>query len=261
MKNLISKDEKERIESICKKYNILDYAIYSDGEVTVNGDVVMSDPDLNEIPIQFGTVMGLFNCHGSNLTTLKGSPHTVINFNCAENNLTSLEYGPSSVEKDYFCYSNKLQSLLGSPHRINGIFNCNVNELQTLEGGPETANSYECEDNDLTTLVGGPHTILDVFDCDNNSLTSLVGAPHTIGGVFHCSENKLTTTFSGDVDIEIDGDLYHYSNNLPQLLESNSEHIKLILKYQRHFSIWNEDLSLNVENFQELIDEIRDGLL
>jgi hypothetical protein len=34
----------------------------------------------------------------------------------------------------------------------------------------------------------------------------------------------------------------------------------LILKYQRHFFIWNDDLTLNVDNFNDLLAEINEGL-
>lgn len=48
--------------------------------------------------------------------------------------------------------------------------------------------------------------------------------------------------------------------SLPILLTNNIRHFKLILKYQRYFEIWNEDLSLNEENFEILKYEIEDGL-
>lgn len=74
----------------------------------------------------------------------------------------------------------------------------------------------------------------------------------------------LISTYSGDVDIVFDCGFYSNNvNTLPQLpraIMSNIKHIKLILKYQRHFFIWNDDLSLNKENFADLIAEIKDGL-
>jgi len=56
------------------------------------------------------------------------------------------------------------------------------------------------------------------------------------------------------------------NNNLPRPLlnnytKDNSDIIKLILKYQRHFMIWNDDLTFNEENFADLILEIEEGLV
>lgn len=39
MKNLITKEEKDNIDSICEVYNIRNYSINSDGTVDVNGRV------------------------------------------------------------------------------------------------------------------------------------------------------------------------------------------------------------------------------
>ena len=49
-------------------------------------------------------------------------------------------------------------------------------------------------------------------------------------------------------------------NKLPIEILQNRQHIKLILKYQRYFVIWNEDLSLNHECFNDLLAEINEGL-
>lgn len=179
MKNIITKKEKDRIDSICDQYGIENYSINSDGSIDVAGDVLLIYDELTKLPLKFNTVSGYFDCSDNDLTSLKGAPTTV-----------------------------------------GGIFNCNINQL-----------------------------------------TSLEGSPTTVGGNFHCSSNGLTSTYSGDDDIEVGSDFICHSNNLPQQLNDNLEHIKLILKYQRYFSIWNEDLTLNEENFNDLISEIEEGLL
>jgi len=178
MKNLITKEEKDRIDSICTQYSIMKYSINPDGSIDVDGYVRIVNVDLVEFPIKFNKVSG-----------------------------------------DFYCYMNNLTS---------------------LEGGPIT--------------VGGD------FSCYYNEITSLEGAPHTVVGDLICSRNKLTSTYSGDIDIELVGDVELSNNELPQLLQDNIIHIKLILKYQRHFMIWNDDLTLNVDNFKDLILEIEEGL-
>jgi hypothetical protein len=178
MKNLISKEEKDCIDSICSHYSIKKYTINPDGSVDVHGDVNFHDKKLNKIPLRFGNV--------------------------------------------------------------SGSFNCSLNLLTSFEGVPVT--------------VGG------TFDCYDNRLSSLDGSPTYVGGNLFCDYNHLTSTYSGDIDIEVVGDVDLSNNELPQLLQGSYKHIKLILKYQRHFFIWNDDLTLNEENFQNLIAEIEDGL-
>lgn len=201
MKNLITKEEKDRIDLICTEYRIRNYTINSDGSIDVDADadIDLSDRKLGKIPIKFNVVGGIFTC--------------------SENKLTSLDGGPTMVGSDFFCYENI---------------------LSTLKGGP--------------TTVGG------LFDCYDNKLSTLEGSPTYVGGDFDCQFNKLSSTYSGDIDIEVVGDINIESNPLPKLILDHYEHIKLILKYQRHFFIWNDDLSLNIDNFADLIEEIKEGL-
>jgi hypothetical protein len=199
MKNLISKEEKDRIDLICKKFHIRHYTIISDGSIDVNGDVYFASRDFIKLPLNFNIVSGELDCRSNRLTTLEGCPHT--------------------VDSSFICYNN-----------------------------------------DLTSLTGGPHTVGGDFECYKNQLSTLEGAPHTIGGNLICSYNNLVSTYAGDVDIEVDGIVSITDNLLPELLMDHMDHIKLILKYQRHFFIWNDDLSLNEENFADLIAEIKDGL-
>jgi len=201
MKNLITKEEKDRIDSICMKYLIKEYSINPDGSIDVIGNVNnLSESNLYELPLVFNKVSGSFYCKNNKLTTLKGSPITV--------------------------------------------------------GG-----NFACQENDLVSLVGGPKYVGGHYICDANNITSLEGAPEYIAGGLFCLNALLMSTYSGETDIGIDGivNMDSYSN-LPELFINNISHIKMILKYQRHFFIWNDDLTLNVENFNDLISEIEDGL-
>jgi hypothetical protein len=144
---------------------------------------------------------------------------------------------------------------------VSGSFSRSKNHLTSLEGSPVTVGgTFSCYDNRLTSLVGGPKTVGNDYYCFKNQLTSLEGCPATVGGNFMCSCNNLTSTYSGDVDMEVIGMVDLASKQLPQLLQDNLKHIKTILRYQRHFFIWNDDLTLNEENFHVLLDEIEDGL-
>jgi hypothetical protein len=199
MKNLISKEEKDRIDLICDQYGIVNYSINSDGSVDVDGDVSIFNTDIVKLPLKFGKISGDFKC----------------DFNL----LTSLEGGPTTVGGDFNCSDNRLTSLKGAPNVVNGNFVCS----------------------------------------GNIELTSLEGAPHTIGGDLFFEDTPIRSTYSGDIDIDFGGEIYP-GKKIYKSLITNINHIKLILKYQRHFYIWNDDLTLNKKNFKDLIYEIEDGL-
>jgi len=223
MEKIITKNGKERIDSICRQYNIRNYSINPDGSIDVVGNIDLSNKKINNLPLIFNNVSG--------------------DFSCQHNGLTSLE---------------------GSPTLIGGFFNCQYNRLANLIGAPTTIGKYfNCQCNVLTSLVGSPRTVGGYFGCDYNKLTSLVGIPETVSGSFWATRNAITSTYSGDVDIEVGEGCYLNHNKLPQSLQDYMDQHKagdLILKYQRYFGIWDDDLTLNVENYNGLMTEIKDGL-
>jgi hypothetical protein len=159
----------------------------------------------------------------------------------------------NKVSGNFYCQNNKLSSLVGSPVSVGGDFNCSINHLVSLEDGP--------------LKVKGSYI------CTNNILLNLVGCAETIGGSLYIGD-EVNSTYSGNIDIAVEGNAY-LSNNyvlidyercvirdkLPNKFLKNIQHLKIILSYQRYFEIWNDDLSLNHENFQEFLEEIKDGLL
>ena len=97
------------ISLICKRYNITNYTINSDGSIDVNGDVDLINKGLTELPLTFNKVSGWFDCDGNQLTSLKGSPKWVGDwFSCSNNRLTSLGFGPDYVGGDFYCVWNQL---------------------------------------------------------------------------------------------------------------------------------------------------------
>lgn len=89
-------------------------------------------------------------------------------------------------------------------------------------------------------------------------------------------DDSSHSNYSGNEDLEVGGVVRfsRYNNTyrmtishtynecfLQPEIVMNLSHIDLILKYQRHFFVWNDDLTFNVENFNGLIFEIEDGLL
>ena len=83
---------------------ITDYIIQDDLTVNVENSVTLNQTLISAIPIQFGIVSGNFDVSQNQLTSLKGSPHTVGgSFYCTGNFLTSLKYAPKKVEFEFVC--------------------------------------------------------------------------------------------------------------------------------------------------------------
>ena len=185
----------DEISKICKKYNIEDYIISSDGLVEVVGDVDLSHRDLSKLPLKFGKIDGAFYCDRNKLTSLEGAPQTVTgSFICRTNMLTSLEGAPQTVTGSFICDFNRLISLKGAPESVGGNFYSDNNELITLEGAPKSVGGdFHCDRNKLTSLEGAPESVGGSFNCNYNQLTSLEGAPESVADVFYCDRNQLTS--------------------------------------------------------------------
>jgi len=83
--------EFNKIEELCKKYEITDYHINTDGSIDVYYDVYLSNKNLLEIPIKFRIVDSYFYCSNNKLTTLEGVPQSIIgDFICYHNPLNSI---------------------------------------------------------------------------------------------------------------------------------------------------------------------------
>ena len=79
------------IHKICEKYNIKNYIINPDGSIDVEGDVFISNKNLDKLPLKFNYVSGVFVCSYNKLTSLEGSPKEVgIKLYCTGNPLTTL---------------------------------------------------------------------------------------------------------------------------------------------------------------------------
>jgi len=166
-----------------------------DGSIDYDGDVDLSNKDLEKLPFNFRKVTGHFNCFGNNLKTLEGSPEKVGGgFYCSSNRLTSLNGAPKEVGMDFDCSFNRLASLEGAPKEVGGYFNCSDNKLTSLEGAPkEVSEIFRCSRNKLTSLKGAPKKVGRTFDCRDNKLESLEGSPKEVGWNFYCNNNNLTT--------------------------------------------------------------------
>ena len=141
------------IELWLKRHGIENYSLVEQQEslmVNVAGNVELRRAGIKEIAVQFGEIKGDFDCSINELSSLKGSPHTVRgNFFCTSNQLTTLEYSPLKVTEGYYCFSNSLVSLAGVPETLKE-FNASQNQLKNLAGGPKKVQTtYRVFDNDF----------------------------------------------------------------------------------------------------------------
>lgn len=123
------------------------------------------------------------------------------------------------------------------------------------------------------------------FDCSRLSLKTLIGSPTEVGGTFNCAYNQLTSLeylpqkanclvldntlkcfYTGGLNCNFNEVLILFRTNDPKLigisdiLSKNEVLMPVIFKYQNYYNLWNEDETLNQENFDELIEDIIDGL-
>jgi hypothetical protein len=90
-----------------------------DGVVDVKGHVYFRDNDLEQMPVQFGTIDGDLVIEDSSIKTLRGAPHVVkggVNIKDCHH-LTSCVHGPSVVGGFVHIFRCPLRSLEGFPTR------------------------------------------------------------------------------------------------------------------------------------------------
>lgn len=164
------------------------------------------------------------------------------------------------VMGDFICDNNGLTTLKGCPIYVQVDFDCSNNELSSLEYAPKIVRGdFSCHNNKLTTLKGCPNQIPDDFYCNDNQLTTLEYCPKQIGGVFYCDDNELTTLKY--FPEYISGEIYIASNTLPNEILNYNGDIRLLIKYQDEYGLWNNDESFNSGRFNILLKDLNNGTL
>ncbi len=147
-------NNEQKTHDICKKYNIENYTINSDGSIDVDGNVRLSEKSLGELPLVFNKVNGNFKYTTNKLTSLVGCPKEVGGeFDCSNNKLTSLIGGPIFVGGSYYCSKNNLTTLDGSPNYVGGYFSCDRNNITSLKGCPLIINGFLYLDNNPISII------------------------------------------------------------------------------------------------------------
>ena len=76
----------EDIDEICKKYNIKNYSINTDGSIDAKDIIDLFNKQLIKLPLKFNKVNSSFACNYNKLTSLEGSPKEVNGwFDCSWN--------------------------------------------------------------------------------------------------------------------------------------------------------------------------------
>ena len=173
------------------------YTITDTLKVNAKGNVHLNtyrQPQIQSLPVQFGTVKGDFIIQGGGLTTLEGSPRRVEGvFDCSGNSLRTLEHSPSYAFR-FDCSHNEITDLAKLATDIRQSFNCSYNQLGSLKGMPGQINfDFDCSHNLLTTLSDCASYVKGKFDCSHNLLESLELGPREVGQDYLCQNNRLTT--------------------------------------------------------------------
>ena len=159
------------INEICKKYNIKNYTINTDGSIDVDGYANLFDKNLKKLPLKFNKINRWFDCSYNKLTSLEGSPVEVNSgFRCDNNKLTSFEGSPVEVNGGFYCNENNLTSFEFAPKRIRGHFLCWNNNIKSFEYFPNFVKEYfYCDDNPIyeVWILFEDWTKIDLLnDCD-----------------------------------------------------------------------------------------------
>ena len=136
-------DKTKNIDSICRKYNIINYTINSDGSIDVNGNVNLGYNKLTKLPLKFNKVSGSFSCYQNQLTSLEGCPIEVGGiFDCHSNKLTSLEDGPIEADEYFYCdHLNNIEPYIIIISVFNDIVKLDYNRYRKVNDRDEKINN------------------------------------------------------------------------------------------------------------------------
>ncbi len=149
-------------------------------------------------------------------------------------------------------------------------------DFNRVDGLPHKFNiingDFITDHNELTNMDNMPNIVNGDFSIAINNITSLEGCPKYIKGDFSFNNNYgLSSTYVGNYDVIVDGEFFAYDCGFEDEFEkviinqedgqTENEKLRIIFKYQRHFEIWVKSESLKIDNFNDLLQEINDGLL
>jgi hypothetical protein len=140
--------------------------------------------------------------------------------------------------------------------------NCNYLTKLPLKFN-EVTGHFDCSKLNLTTLEGSPVKVGGDFDCSfNPNLRSLHFVPKVVRGYFMFDSGiaDVSMVNSNFDDVFLFQLIDVESRRLHVELWKNFEHLSAIFRFQNYYEVWNDDTSLNLENFKILMEDINDGL-
>lgn len=269
---VVKKFTKGQVELILAKYRIKiigNFTIRADGKLDVKGHVKITGLKLLKLPVKFNCVTGDFLSKSGSLRSLKGCPRFVGgSFDCSDNQLLSLEGGPDYVGLNYLCNENELTSLKGCPHEIIGRFSCVLNKLESLQFGPRhVGGRFDAHHNQLRTLLFAPLFIQSSFNVSANNLMNLIGCPDYIGDTFHF-DHWIPSLYMGKkncitrfIKIEVLEKTESSQESLPPHILSHQKELPILFRYNFYLEIYNEKGQLDYDNLNNILIEVKDGLL
>lgn len=165
-------DEKKITEWL-DSIGVKNYSINQDMSVTVNGNLLLDDKNLTEIPVKFKEVHG-----GIDVTS---------------NKIKRLDWCPSIVKGSLEAWDNEIETLVGGPIEIEGSFDIDNNKLTNLQGAPKkVGGAFIITSNKLSSLVGCPEIVGEYFKASICGITHLDDLPRSIGTNVYLQNNNIS---------------------------------------------------------------------
>lgn len=157
----------------------------------------------------------------------------------------------NAVYGDFDVSYNNIKNLNNFPRFISGSLICRSNRLETLSGSVKYANSIIASNNRISSLVGCPKVLIKL-DVDHNLLTNLVGCPEGIEVSVNSNRLKSLRGLNNSKILRLDTSYLPYiirNSKIPYFIDS-------VCKWQNEYSIWDNNDSLNMYRFNEMIRDI-----
>lgn len=205
---------KEQVFNWLNQMNIKGFIIHNDLTVDVHNYVDISNKKLKFLPVQFGIILGDFNCSQNQLKSLQGSPKEVYGYlDCHENRLTNFNFLPSKITGSILAYKNKIKSLEGLPEEVKGDLSLWQNKIKNIKYFPK--------------LIKGS------VDISFNQIKTLKNINTHIDAKFDCTNNPLHIILKDIKNLSIQGKVHFYLKDYPKLKEKeylDFDELKLYLE-------------------------------
>jgi len=169
------------------------FKFQSDGTTIVEGDLILEDKEIKQLPIGLTEVKGSLSVSGNPSLKLNRYPKKIGgDFDCSYNNLSSLQGMPEEVGRGIYLESNKISFLDGLPNEVTGNLVLHSNELKDLHGISRKVFGFLSlrENNQLTSLEALKGTKIDSYLVLTDIPATEIPAGIEIGGYVYISASQ-----------------------------------------------------------------------